>query len=487
MGHDATGLADAVAGTSSFKLGKSMNAAQQSRALAPTAEIVSVPSIAAKSMLSPKRDATLRCLVESRSWRSLPALEGVDYGLDPRAGSDLILVPGDSEPSAVGRLLGQSNSPAPVIISHSQTLGARADLVLSDWSASSLLAAIHSLAQVVTRVSELPRLPVGPDRDGLSALALAYTRDCSLAPILRPDEPALVVYPLLFGISNQRAMLEELFEAGMLRRSFFERLHTCQYCESSRLHAREVCIKCHSSHLSEHSLIHHYACGWQAVQSSFEVSNGYICPKCRKELRHYGVDYDKPGAVTCCESCGDTMSEPEVGFLCLDCLRFTFGDHAAFKDWHCYDLLPDGIAALKSGRLPTAHAVDDARRGRTLRDFRLLVSHSLSVAQRTGRPLSAARLTIDVKDLADKIGQRGVEAVCELVRDLAVQNIREYDIAATLADTVLVCMPETDEAAAKVAIDRIQRAIFASVHPKLQIRVEIFLITQIDKLLKTLL
>jgi hypothetical protein len=149
MGHDATGLADAVAGTSSFKLGKSMNAAQQSRGLAPTAEIVSVPSIAAKSMLSPKRDATLRCLVESRSWRSLPALEGVDYGLDPRAGSDLILVPGDSEPSAVGRLLGQSNSPAPVIISHSQTLGARADLVLSDWSASSLLAAIHSLAQVV--------------------------------------------------------------------------------------------------------------------------------------------------------------------------------------------------------------------------------------------------------------------------------------------------------------------------------------------------
>jgi hypothetical protein len=89
--------------------------------------------------------------------------------------------------------------------------------------------------------------------------------------------------------------------------------------------------------------------------------------------------------------------------------------------------------------------------------------------------------------LADKIGQRGVEAVCELVRDLAVQNIREYDIAATLADTVLVCMPETDEAAAKVAIDRIQRAIFASVHPKLQIRAEIFLITQIDKLLKTLL
>ena len=330
-------------------------------------------------------------------------------------------------------------------------------------------------------------MPAGPERNGLSALALAYTRDCPLVPILRPDERPVVVYPFLFGVSNPRVLLEELAEAGMLRRRFFERLHLCQYCDSSRLHAREVCVKCHSSHLSEHSLIHHYACGCQAVQSVFEVNNGYVCPKCRKELRHYGVDYDKPGRVTSCESCGETMNEPEVGFLCLDCFRSTSGDHAGFRDWHYYDLLPDGVAAVKSGRLPTADSVDDGRRRHTLRDFRLLVSHSASVARRTGRPLCAARLTIDVADLADKIGQRGVEAVCDLIRDVAVQRIREYDIVATLPDTVLVCMPETDEAAAKVAIDRIQRAIFATVHPKLKINAEIFLVTQVDQLLKTTL
>jgi len=463
-----------------------MNAAHQGRVLAPTAELVSVSSIAGKGLRSPKQDGRFRCLVENSSWRSLPVLEDVDYSLDPRVESDLILVPGDPEASAIGELLGQGSSPAPVIISQSSALGARADLVLSDWSASSLSAAIHSVAPVVTRVAELPRLPFGPDRDGLSVLALAYTRECSLSPILRPDEPAIVVYPQLFGIRNPRAVLEGLAEAGRLRRQFFERLHLCQYCDSSRLHAREVCMRCHSSHLSERSLIHHYRCGWQAVQSSFEVSHGYVCPKCRKELRHYGVDYDKPGRVMCCESCGETMSEPDVGFLCLDCLRFTSGDRAGFKDWFCYDLLPDGVAALKIGRLPTTHSIDDGRRGRTLRDFRLLVSHSLFVAQRTGRPLSAARLKIDIADLAEKIGQREVDAVCELIRDIAVHNIREYDIAATLADTVLVCMPETDEAAAKVVIDRIQRAIFATAHPRLKIKAEIFLIAQIDQLLDSL-
>ena len=187
----------------------------------------------------------------------------------------------------------------------------------------------------------------------------------------------------------------------------------------------------------------------------------------------------------CCNACGDTMTEPEVEFLCLDCHRSTSGHHARFRDWYEYDLLPDGIVAVKSGRLPTADSVDDAGRGRTLRDFRLLVTHCVSVAKRTGRPLCAARLTVDTTDLANKIGQRGAVSVCEMLRDVAVQSLREQDIAATLGDIVLVCMPETDEAAGKVAADHIQRAIFAAVRPKLKMTVEIFSVPQIDQFLKT--
>jgi hypothetical protein len=99
--------------------------------------------------------------------------------------------------------------------------------------------------------------------------------------------------------------------------------------------------------------------------------------------------------------------------------------------------------------------------------------------------LSAARLNIDITDLTTKVGPRGLAPVCELVRDVAVQNLREHDIVAALPDAVLVCMPETDEAAAKVAMDHIQRAITAAVRPKLNMTVEIFPGLQIDKLLKT--
>jgi hypothetical protein len=452
---------------------------------APSAETVPLSPISNGTVGSPAREARLRCFIESSSWRSLPDLVAVDYELDPRSEYDLILLPDEVQSSGLGRLLGQATSPAPVIISRSQALGGRADLVLTDWSAATLSAAILSLKPLVTRVSELPRLPLGPDRNGRSALALAYTRDRSLAPSLRPDESAAVTYPLLFGFNKARDILEELAEAGMLRRRFFERLHICQYCDSSRLHAREVCVKCHSSHLAEQSLVHHYACGYQAIQPAFESGNALICPKCRKELRHYGVDYDKPGKVMCCKCCGDTMTEPEVEFLCLDCCRSTSGDHTGYRDWYEYDLLPNGVSAVKSGHLPSA-APEDARSGSSLRDFRLLLAHSLSVAKYTGRPLSAARLTVDATDLAAKVGQRGVPQVCELLREVAVQNLRKHDIVATLPDAVLVCMPETDEAAAKGVVDHIQRAITAAMRPKLNMTVEIFpSYLQIDQLLKT--
>jgi hypothetical protein len=178
------------------------------------------------------------------------------------------------------------------------------------------------------------------------------------------------------------------------------------------------------------------------------------------------------------------MTEPEVEFLCLDCYRSTSGDHAGYRDWYEYDLLPDGVSAVKSGQLPGADS-EDARLGRTLRDFRLLVRHSLSVAKCTGRRLSVARLTVDTTDLATRVGQRGVLPVCELLRDVAVQNLREHDIVAMLPDAVLVCMPETDEATAKVVVDHIQRAISAAVRPKLNMMVEIFVGLQVDQLLKT--
>ena len=221
------------------------------------------------------------------------------------------------------------------------------------------------------------------------------------------------------------------------------------------MHAREVCVFCHTSNLSEQPLTHHYACGYQAGQSAFEHRDGYVCPKCHKLLRHYGVDYDKPGSVVSCGACGKTMAEPVVGFVCARCGGATPGDDAATRDWFHYDLLPDGLAALKAGRLPSTHVIQPGPGRHSLRDFQLIVGNSLLVAKGGGRPLTAWRVTFDAPDVA----QARQDEIYEFVREIITQNMRQGDVVAALPAGLTVCLNDIDGDSADALLGRIRERV----------------------------
>lgn len=427
----------------------------------------------------------LRCLIAGNYRGPLPALDGIDFTFTPEDDFDVILALGVSNLAALEQFIWQSRNPAAPLAAFSEMPIPRIDAVVGDSSAAALALAISTLEPLATRVSALPRLPAGIDRNGLLALTLAYTRKCTIEGQWQPNSPDMIGYPLLFGISNARAVLEELADAGLLRRRFFERLHVCQQCESSQLHAREVCVSCHSSHLAEHSLVHHYSCGFQAAQTAFEHHDGYVCPKCHKRLRHYGVDYDKPGVIIVCQACGKTMSEPQVGFTCASCNSYTVSDHAQRRDWYHYDLLPDGIAALHACSLPRAGLIEPGN-GHSLRDFRLIVGSNLSIAHRYQRALTAWKLTLDADELEQTIGKPGVLEVCRLVREILTQNIRQSDIVAALPAGAVACLSETDRGGAEIALQRVYKQIVRAVRPTVKLKMEIFEGNDINALLQGL-
>lgn len=414
----------------------------------------------------------LKCLVHDIQ-ELPPAPHGLEYVRDAEVGFDIVLASG-RELSDLDRTFERCSNPAAPLVVTSDGFGPRADVVVTESTPSGLASAIATMSPLFERLAKLPPVPSGIDRNGLLALALGYSRDCSIEAQWQPGRPDMVDYPLLLGIVDPRPVLEELADAGLLRRRFFERLHICERCHSSRLHAREVCVACHSSHLAENALVHHYACGFQAPQPLFEDREGYLCPKCRKQLRHYGVDYDKPGNITTCKGCGETMAEPEVGFVCLDCGGYTSGERAGHRDWFHYDLLPDGIAALRSGGLPHSDLAECSRSRLSLRDFRLLADHNLQVAQRYHRPLTACRVTLDIQGLEKNIGPRGLAEVCQLLRDVISNELRNSDALATLPVGFVVCLPETNRSCADHTLRRMQARIAEVVHPKIALSVETF-------------
>lgn len=182
----------------------------------------------------------------------------------------------------------------------------------------------------------------------IAALALAFSRQTGLSPVYDPADPSVVHYPGLLGHVDLDEALQDLHEAGLMARRATDTLPQCPHCEGSRALAREVCVSCGKATLRKSTIVHHYRCGYQGPQDDFERDgeDGWLCPKCHHELRHYGRDYDQSGNLFVCLSCHGDMTEPEVGFRCLDCGTETRGDRIEFRQvWH-YEATPNATMAL---------------------------------------------------------------------------------------------------------------------------------------------
>ncbi len=185
-------------------------------------------------------------------------------------------------------------------------------------------------------------------------------------------------------ISDVHRHAERLAEAGLLARSFFDRLHVCPACRSSRLNVREECPACRGSSIAEEATVHHFACAQMALERAFLSGDGLVCPKCRTRLRHFGIDYEKPGVATVCNGCGHVDGEPAVGFRCVDCGAHHDAQTISLRDWFSYALTPAGEEALARGALVAGSPTPPAQTQTLL----LLLRQGLASATRS-RPMAA--------------------------------------------------------------------------------------------------
>lgn len=114
-------------------------------------------------------------------------------------------------------------------------------------------------------------------------------------------------------------ILDFLEEQRLLNSSFFAKVHTCNQCHSSFLNFQETCPHCNSADLRSESLIHHFSCAHVAPEAYFTQDQKMVCPKCTKEIRQLGVDYDRPSTVFSCNACQHTSQDPRIATTCFNC------------------------------------------------------------------------------------------------------------------------------------------------------------------------
>lgn len=242
------------------------------------------------------------------------------------------------------------------IIDLTGSLGARADLDASKLNTADADAVRRVVQEFRDRRERLHHDLLMSDDLGEKLLGRIFVSDRPLTAAYAPNEPGLIRYNVTLETAVAIRQAELLRASGFLSLEFVDRLHVCDRCGSSRFNVREECPDCRSSNLSEEPYLHHFKCAYQGLESDFRSGDDLICPKCRKELSHFSVDYDKPGTMVKCASCGHTTSEPQVGFICLDCGIHSLADAVRTVDMHSFALTDRALAFLETGRTLLGHS-----------------------------------------------------------------------------------------------------------------------------------
>jgi len=409
---------------------------------------------------------------------TLPALAGISCRTTPGAPCAGILMLGPVTPERLAEALIEVPDPAVPIADFAGNQGLRCDFA-SERLDPAAIAAFRDLSTPIwRRLADLPFRAAHEDRAELTLLRIAYSRDAAIEASFAPDSNLLVDYRLLGRISVARQRLEALADLDLLRRHFFTRTHACGRCASARLHAYEACPACGSGNLVDEPIVHHYRCGCQAPESRFTNGRLLVCPKCRRELRHFGVDYGKPGIAVICRGCGAVEDEPVPNFACLDCAAVTPSADSSPTDWYHYDLTEEGIRALHDGRLPRLDIAPVLQRyGRAFspREFSLLAGEALRVSRRYERPFALARLTVaNIDQLRRELGPVAVDSAFRLAIDASVGLLRDSDFVTPDGPaSMLIGFPETSAALAAKVLDRVKKEVAVVVAAPLEIAVTI--------------
>ncbi|MUK62837.1 diguanylate cyclase [Aliivibrio fischeri] len=159
--------------------------------------------------------------------------------------------------------------------------------------------------------------------DKLLAWLWLGTERC-LKPLCDSSKQELYHYPLITAYigyknaSNNYLQLET--KRGFLKKEYtVDRVRLCPSCNSGHQNYIETCPSCKSVDIEEIVSLHCFTCGHVGKQDHFMQRGKLECPTCLTQLRHIGVDYDRPLESYKCLDCDYSFSESVARVRCLSC------------------------------------------------------------------------------------------------------------------------------------------------------------------------
>ncbi len=293
-------------------------------------------------------------------------------------------------------------------------------------------------------------------------LRFLYTRDKSLEPVIDTASRLGYSYPLIalnFQPEEEHkcfGIVEYAEKEGLLDGAYVDRMHLCGRCFSSFLNFRETCQKCSSSDLSSEDLLHHFVCAYVGPESDFLKAEALVCPKCAKQLRHIGVDYDKPSVIYTCRKCNITFQDPKVSALCLYCKTETIAEGLVEKPVKRYSVTAKGAHAAIYGTRITMKDILRIEGMVEIDVFKVFVQNEIERIKRVDKPSCLAYLQFLNFQEMYLLGAVKDKIFPEIMR-LMKESIRPSDVLSYLNEsTLLFLFTDTPLDGARIPLERLR-------------------------------
>ena len=395
--------------------------------------------------------------------------------LDDAGRFDAILVREPAQPRDVTAIWTTKALHVLPVIDLTGSLGTHADIDGSKLCAGETGRVADLITDFHNRRTRLHHDVLYSDDLGDKLLGRAYAAGRAVAPSYEPAQRGLVGYNVTLESELVEQEASKLCDMGYLERRFFDRFHQCGSCGSSRLHVREECSECRSPDLREEAYLHHFSCAYQGPESDFRHGEDLVCPKCRKELAHFGVDYDKPGSMMKCGACGHGNTDPLVGFVCLDCKAHASSDVPVTHDVYAYELTDRGVGYLETGRAMLGRQHHAMRLAHLPLEVIVAVNAELKAYQEDGTPFVVLDISYaNQRRIEREHGLREFEQGRDLFLENLNNTLRKEDLVIKGIAYDYAILKGVDPEEARDGLDYLRGEAASGVRQDLGVAVQIF-------------
>lgn len=268
---------------------------------------------------------------------------------------------------------------------------------------------------------------------------------------------------------NALECLERLASEGLATRSLANRLRLCPVCSKGRINYRETCPQCGSIDVAHEDMLHHFPCAHIGPLTDFQNDGELVCPKCRKTLRHIGVDYEKPAGQFQCRHDGFIFAEPNVEAQCLTCSNTCNPSDTFQKIIYTYTLTPLAEEAAREGRIRGADLATILKSKftglYTRQYFEHEMAREMARAKRYSEALTLALVEIENFENVTSAHPARAAEYAESVFTAISKDLRVLDATCVWGSNILgVLLPGTPEDGAKIVTQRMYERVAALEH-----------------------